>query len=189
MNYTGTLKSIQLNIETQRPILEFEINEKEITRLEELKGSKLNLVVNKDISKRSMNANNYFWKLLEELCDLLELNKIEEYKRRVKELGIFRVFKIEEQNVDTFRKIWEQQGIAWFVEILDTDRDVKIINAYYGSSSFNKKQMARLINDLVQDCIALGIPTKSEAEINSLLKELKWNLSYKNIHTAIYVAE
>ena len=71
--------------------------------------------------------------------------------------------------------MWVAQGIAWFCEIADTtyidDTEFKIINAYYGSSSFNSKQMSRLIDGVVQDCKAYEIETKSNAEIESLLKE------------------
>ena len=71
--------------------------------------------------------------------------------------------------------MWTAQGIAWFCEIADTEyienTEFKIINAYYGSSSFNSKQMARLIDGVIQDCKTYGIETKPQAEINSLLKE------------------
>lgn len=125
--------------------------------------------------KRSINANNYFWKLLQELCELQDLDAIEEYKKRVKELAIFRRFRIETKDVKTFEIMWQDKGIAWFCEIADTEYisnvEFKIINAYYGSSSFNSKQMSRLIDGVVQDCKAVGIETKCEAEICSLLKE------------------
>ena len=125
--------------------------------------------------KRSTNANNYFWKLLQELCEVQNLDTIEEYKKRVKELGIFRRFRIEPKDVKTFEIMWQDKGIAWFCEIADTEYignvEFKIIHAYYGSSSFNSKQMSRLIDNLVQDCQAIGIETKSRAEIDSLLKE------------------
>lgn len=125
--------------------------------------------------KRSTNANNYFWKLLQELCEVQNLDTIEEYKKRVKELGIFRRFRIEPKDVKTFEIMWQDKGIAWFCEIADTEYignvEFKIIHAYYGSSSFNSKQMSRLIDGVVQDCQAIGIETKSKAEINSLLKE------------------
>lgn len=124
--------------------------------------------------KRSTNANNYFWKLLQELCEVQNLDTIQEYKKRVKELGIFRRFRIEPKDVKTFEIMWQDKGIAWFCEIADTEYlgsvEFKIINAYYGSSSFNSKQMSRLIDNLVQDCQAVGIETKSKAEINSLLR-------------------
>jgi len=125
--------------------------------------------------KRSTNANNYFWRLLQELCEVQNLDTIQEYKKRVKELGIFRRFRIEPKDVKTFEIMWQDKGIAWFCEIADTEYlgsvEFKIINAYYGSSSFNSKQMSRLIDNLVQDCQAIGIETKSKTEIDALLKE------------------
>ncbi len=131
--------------------------------------------------KRSINANNYFWKLLQELCELQNLDTIEEYKKRVKELGIFRRFRIETRDVKTFKIMWQDKGIAWFCEIADTEYigniEFKIINAYYGSSSFNSKQMSRLIDGVVQDCQAVGIETKPKAEIDSLLRS--WNNEQK----------
>lgn len=131
--------------------------------------------------KRSINANNYFWKLLQELCELQNLDTIEEYKKRVKELGIFRRFRIETRDVKTFKIMWQDKGIAWFCEIADTEYigniEFKIINAYYGSSSFNSKQMSRLIDGVVQDCQAVGIETKPKTEIDSLLRS--WNNEQK----------
>ena len=51
------------------------------------------------------------------------------------------------------------------------------MNLYYGSSSFNTKQMSRLIDGVVQDCKACGIETKPQQEIDSLLKE--WEEEHK----------
>jgi hypothetical protein len=143
--------------------------------VEQLKNeNKLNIELKKYRKSRSLNANNYFWKILQELCELAEIDTIEEYKRRVKELGIFRRFRIENENIKTFEKMWTAQGIAWFCEIADTeyigDTEFKIINAYYGSSSFNSKQMSRLIDGVVQDCKPYGIETKTPEEIESLLR-------------------
>ena len=73
--------------------------------------------------------------------------------------------------------MWVSQGIAWFCELADTtyieNTEFKIINAYYGSSSYNSKQMSRLINDLVEDCKEVGIETKPKEEIDSLLRSWK----------------
>lgn len=136
METTGTLEEINIDYKTGKPKISFLINDKsKLPTIEELKGIKLKIIAKKDTKKRSLNANNYFWKLLQELCELAEIDTIEEYKRRVKELGIFRRFKIEKDNVNTFEKMWTAQGIAWFCEIADTEYignvEFKIINAYY----------------------------------------------------------
>ena len=176
LDTTGIITDLNIDFNTSKPKITIllDINDKEV--VEELKNDeKLNISLKKYRKHRSLNANAYFWKLLQELCELAEIDPIKDYKRRVKELGIFRRFKIEKENVKTFEKMWTAQGIAWFCEIADTtyieNTEFKIINAYYGSSSYNSKQMARLIDGVVQDCKEYGIETKPQAEIDSLLKE------------------
>lgn len=172
----GIINDISIDFNTRKPKISLLLDTNELSIVEELKNeNKLNIELKKYRNPRSLDANKYFWKLLQEVCDYKDIDTIEDYKRRVKELGIFKQFKIMTQDVKTFEKIWTDRGIAWFCEIVDTtyigDTEFKIINAYYGSSSYNSKQMSRLIDNLVQDCKAVGIETKPQAEIDSLLKQ------------------
>ena len=180
MQTTGTLEEINIDYKTGKPKISFLINDKDkLSDIEQLKGLKLKIEAKKYIKKKSKNANNYFWELLTEYSEEKEIDIIKEYKERVKRLGIFRRFRIEKDNISTFEKMWTEQGIAWFCDIADTEYigeiEFKIINAYYGSSSYNSKQMSRLINDLVEDCKEVRIETKTPAEIKSLLESWKKN--------------
>ena len=99
MQTTGTLEEINIDYKTGKPKISFLIDGRDkLSDIEQLKGLKLKIEAKKYIKKRTTNANNYFWKLLQELCELAEIDTVEEYKRRVKELGIFRRFKIETEN-------------------------------------------------------------------------------------------
>ena len=120
--------------------------------------------------KRSKNSNAYFWELLQKLCEELNLDVILEYKKRVKELGIFKQWEIDTKDVPTFIKLWEDRGIAWFTEIVEQIGNKTIINAYYGSSSYNSKQMAKLLSNLQQDCKAVGIQTLDDLEMEELIR-------------------
>ena len=121
--------------------------------------------------KRSKNANSYFWELLQKLCQEMNLDLITEYKKRVKELGICQTFELDTKNVPTFVHLWEDKGIAFFTEKVEEIGNKTIINAYYGSSSYNSKQMSRLIDNLVQDCKEVGIQTLDELEIERMLND------------------
>lgn len=176
LDTTGTITDIGIDYKTNKTKISLLLNTKALDIVEELKNeNKLNIELKKYRKHRSLDANSYFWKLLTELCELAEIDTVEEYKRRVKELGIFRQFKTEKDNIKTFEKMWTSQGMAWFCEVADTtyieNIEFKIINAYYGSSSYNSKQMSRLIDGVVQDCEIYGIETKPKEEIESLLKE------------------
>lgn len=120
--------------------------------------------------KRSKNANAYFWALLQELCEKENLDVIAEYRERVRDLGIFRQWELDSKNAATFIKVWEEKGIAWFCEIVEQIQDKVIINAYYGSSSYSSSQMSRLIENLKQDCVEVGIQVLSDEEIKELLR-------------------
>ena len=120
--------------------------------------------------KRSKNSNSYFWTLLQQLCFELNLDLIGEYRKRVKELGICQTFELDTKNLATFEYLWCSNGIGWFIEKVDYNENKTIINAYYGSSSYNSKQMSRLIDNLVQDCRLVGIQTLEDKEIEDLIR-------------------
>ena len=120
--------------------------------------------------KRSNNANSYFWKLLQQLCEEMNLEVIQEYRKRVKELGIFQTFELNTQNVPTFERLWSSNGIAYFTEKVQENGNKTIINAYYGSSSYNSKQFSRLLDNLVQDCRSVGIQTLEDLEIKEMIR-------------------
>ena len=130
--------------------------------------------------KRSKNSNSYFWELLQQLCLEMNLDVIQEYKKRVKELGIFKQWELDTINVPTFEKIWQDRGIAWFTEKVEEIGNKTIINAYYGSSSYNSKQMSKLIDNLVQDCKQIGIQTLDELELEELIKKDQYDFNSKN---------
>lgn len=130
--------------------------------------------------KRSKNSNSYFWELLQQLCLEMNLDVIQEYRKRVKELGIFKQWELDTINVPTFEKLWQDRGIAWFTEKVEEIGNKTIINAYYGSSSYNSKQMSKLIDNLVQDCKQIGIQTLDEIEIEELIKKDQYDINSKN---------
>ena len=73
-------------------------------------------------------------------------------------------------NLPTFEHLWNERGIAWFTEKVQENGNKTIINAYYGSSSYNSKQMSRLIDGLMQDCRSVGILTPEDLEIEELIR-------------------
>ena len=124
---------------------------------------------------RSLNANAYFWKLCNELADKLSNENLttseEIYRGYIKTLGIYKDAEVSENAADTLMKAWGMNGLGWISEKVDNAREgFVIIRLYYGSSVFNTKQMARLIDLVVQDCQAVGIETMTRQEL-SLLKE------------------
>lgn len=125
--------------------------------------------------KRSLDANAYFWRLLEELAESLGNTKEALYLRYVKDFGPFRDFSLSPDEAGTFRTAWSMLGTGWPTEQVDYSEDGErlIIRAYYGSSTYNTKQMARLIDSVVEDCKAVGIETLPPDKLSAMKEEWK----------------
>ena len=110
---------------------------------------------------------------MDKLADAIRSTKEEIYLQKVREIGIFRDFILEEAAVKTFRTVWERQGTGWPTEIVDYSRsgDRQVVRAYYGSSQYNTKQMSRLIDSIVQDCKDLGIETLPPEKLAAMKEE------------------
>lgn len=130
------------------------------------------VTIKKYRKKRSMDANNYLWVLLDKLADVLNRTKEEIYIDYIRKFGIFRDFEFTEDEAKTFKVVWENMGTGWPTEVVDFTQDGEkvVIRAYYGSSRYNTKQMSRLIDEVVEDCKELGIETLPPYKIAALME-------------------
>ena len=121
--------------------------------------------------KRSLDANAFTWCLLEKLQDKLHIPKEEIYRDLIKNIGSYEVVPIKNEAVDRFRQAWSKNGLGWITETTKSKlKGYTNVLAYYGTSIYNKSEMSRFIDLLVQECEQLDIEVKSQAEINSLLE-------------------
>lgn len=184
---TGKLAGVSFSYSAGKPLITLEINEKQsaLKMVDELKTvEKLSLKIGKYRAKRSLNANSYLWQLCTMIADKLSDDgvphtKEEIYRNAVKARGICREQgELPLDFAKTSRTAWEMLGTGWITEQVDFEPDGErvVVRYYYGSSTYNTKQMSRIIDWLVVECQQLGIETKPQAEIDSLLSSWKGGL-------------
>lgn len=117
--------------------------------------------------RRSLDANAFFWKICDEIAEKLLTTKDEVYIHYIKMVGVFRDFHLSHEEAETFRTAWGMLGTGWKTEIVDyqSNGNDLVIRAYYGSSTYNTKQMSRIIEAAVEDAKALGIETLTPDEM------------------------
>lgn len=126
--------------------------------------------------KRSLDSNAYAWTLLGKLQDKLHIAKEDIYKSLIKEIGSYEVIPVRDEAVERFRQAWSKNGLGWITETTKSKLEgFTNVIAYYGSSSYNSSEMSRLIELIVQECKQQGIETKTQQEIDSLLKN--WDMA------------
>lgn len=123
--------------------------------------------------KRSLDANAYSWVLINKIADALRLTPKEVYRQAIQDIaGNHEIIPIKTEAADKFKQVWESQGLGWpCVDIgrskIDGYRNMK---AYYGSSTYDTRQMSLLIDHLIQDCKALDIETLPPDKLALLLE-------------------
>lgn len=124
--------------------------------------------------KRSINANNYAWLLMEELAKALNISKDEVYEDMLSSYGTL----LRDSNGDLIiipRK--EELKSTATLHIKNMGRRMinnNLSNMYAvikGSSEYNSKEMSIFINGIKSECELQGIQTMTDEEIKSLIKE------------------
>ena len=120
--------------------------------------------------KRSLDANAYCWVLIDKLAEKLNVSKTEVYRREIKEIGgNSEIVCAPTKAVNKLCEGWKHSGLGWQVETLESKlKGCTNVVLYYGSSSYDTKQMSMLIDNIVQDCKALGIETMTPRELQAL---------------------
>ena len=125
-----------------------------------LYGQELEISIKKASKKRSRDANAFCWALCKDIADRMTLTKEEVYRKAIRDVGEYEPLPIKCEAVETFCERWSGKGVGWFAGIVDDSKlpGYKLVFAYYGSSTYDTATMSRLLDYLVQDATALGIP-------------------------------
>jgi len=154
------------------------VNEREtaLAMIDELKSlPALAIKIGKVRKKRSLDANAYAWVLIGKIAEKTNVTKQEVYEEAIRNVGgNYEVVCCKNDAVDTLCKIWHSRGSeygsGWITETMPSKiAGCTNVFLYYGSSVFDTEQMNRLITNLQQDAIQMGIEVRPQAEIDSLL--------------------
>jgi hypothetical protein len=104
------------------------------------------------------------------------LPKEEVYRSLIPDVGDnYEILPIRTDVVEKWTSNWESKGIGWVCEILSESNLPGYTNVitYYGSSTYDTKQMSRLIELIITECKLQGIETMTPQELSLLLEG--WN--------------
>ena len=123
--------------------------------------------------KRSRNANAYMWVLADKIAEKTQTTKEDVYREAIRRVGVFEdmsdIFKdvaVVDEAADWLVASWAKNGIGWFAEKYDSRlKDCTKVRLYVGSSTYDTKEMSRLIDEIVEEAKYLGIETATPDEI------------------------
>lgn len=167
MQLTGRIADVATDFVTGTPKITFAVNERAelLQGYDDLKGVELLAIEVKPYrKKRSLNANAYAWKLINDIADVLRTSKEAVYLKMLKRYGQSEVISVLSQiPIGHYVKYYEEAG-----ESTLNGKLFKHYRVYKGSSEFDTREMAVLIDGIVSEAKELGIHTATPDEIERM---------------------
>lgn len=114
--------------------------------------------------KRSLTQNAYFWVLVNEIANVTRQSKDDIHFQMLKEYGQNQVISVQSNiDISKFIKYFEEIGHGRV-----NGKDFTHYRVFEGSSEMDSREMAILLDGVVQEAEQLGIPTLTPAEIARL---------------------
>lgn len=165
---------ISLDGQVEYIITSKDLPKAEIDELTQLaaNGKELSVEIKPYRARRSLDANSYCWVLCQKLAEKLNCTKEDIYKEAIRKAGQFDFIAVTESAAEQFLKAWQSKGLGWYAEALESKIEgCKKIMVYYGSSVYDSKEMAHLIDYIVDECKAQGIEALPPEELNRMKNE------------------
>lgn len=142
--------------------------EQEVEELQQLigKGKELRVEIKQHRHRRSLDANAYLWVLLSKMAAVLHTTKDELYLQMLDRYGVFTHIVVKPNVVSRVKAEW--RTVRELGEITINGQTGVQLQCYFGSSTYDSKEMSVLIDGVVSECKELGIETIPPEELQSM---------------------
>jgi len=150
----------------QRITVEIDADFKE--EFDRLKAHDVSIEIKKYRKKRSLDANAYAWALIDKIAAELSITKEEVYRNAIKNIGgVSEIVCVRDNAVEKLCEGWAKHGLGWQTEVIESKLPgCKNVILYFGSSTYDTKQMSLLIDHLIQDAKALSIEVETLEQLS-----------------------
>jgi hypothetical protein len=174
MECTGKIQNVSKDWLTGQFQITFTVNEPSaINEIDKIKDcDKLSIRAVKHRERRSLDANAYMWVLLQKIAQVLHQDKWNIYLEMLGRYGVFTHIIVKPNVADKVKEEWRTVKELGEVNVNGTTGIQ--LQCYFGSSTYNTKEMSVLIDGVVSEARELGIETLPVEELQRL-KEMWGN--------------
>lgn len=174
MECVGKFKSIAKDWMSGKWEITFETNENITGSIDKIKDKLLRLTAKQYREKRSLDSNAYAWVLMQKIAEAIQSDKWSVYLMMLERYSrAFTHIIVKPDIVDRVKAEW--RTVRELGEITVNGMTGIQLQCYFGSSTFDTKEMSVFIDGLVDECRQLGIETLPPEEIERMKRE--WGVS------------
>jgi hypothetical protein len=170
MECTGKLKSVSKNWISRKWEVTFEINEDITASIDKIRDKMLNLTAKIHREKRSLDANAYAWVLMQKIAEAIHTDKWSVYLMMLERYSpVFTHIIVRPEAVERVKGEWRTVKVLGPIQV-NGSTGIQL-QCYFGSSTFDSKEMASFIDGIVSECKEMGIETLPPDEIERMRRE------------------
>lgn len=177
MECTGKITNISRDWQTNKLNITFSLNERVEGEIDKIKDyDKLSIKAVKFRKKRSLDANAYMWVLLSKIAEEIHSDKDEVYLEMLSRYGVFTHIIVKPSVVDKVKTEW--RTVRELGEINVNGTSGIQLQCYFGSSTYDTREMSVLVDGVVREAKELGIETATPEELERMKRE--WGIEVNN---------
>lgn len=169
MEFKGRVVDIARDWKTGRFRITFEAQEDISKQVETVTDKLLTITTKLFRNKRSRDANAYSWVLMQKIAEDQHLDKWSVYLDMLGQYGVFTHIIVRPSVVD--RVIAEWRTVKNLGEVTVSGQTGIQLQCYFGSSTYDTKEMSVFIEGIVSECHDLGIDTATPEELERMKRE------------------
>lgn len=174
MDFKGKIKDVSKDWISNRWKLTFELDDSTVAGLDKLIDKLLTITIKQHRNRRSLDANAYAWVLMQKIAEAVNSDKDSVYLKLLARYGVFTHIIVKQNVVD--RVIAEWRTVVNLGEVTVNGQTGIQLQCYFGSSTYDTKEMAAFIDGLIQECRELDIETATPDEIARMKRE--WGVEF-----------
>jgi len=173
MEINGKLNGVSQDMVTGNMLVTFATSQKIASNtIEEIKDIELSIKAVKKRKKRSLDANAYAWVLMQKMAEKLKTDRWSIYLEMLQRYSrAFTFIVVKTEAMERVKDMW--RTVIDMGEVNVNGSKAHQLQVFYGSSTFNSKEMSVFIDGIVTECKDLNIETMTPYELQEL-KSL-WN--------------
>ena len=136
--------------------------------MEKYQGMDLDISFGKHRNKRSLDANACLWACIGQIAEKLRTDTWSVYLYMLERYGKYTHVSIRPEAVEDLRKQWREIKVVGD-SVVDGEVMAHVL-CYFGSSTYDSKEFARLLDGVISDMEDLGLETPLRADIREMLE-------------------
>ena len=169
---TGRLRDLTMNADGTQNVTVTVSGDFRAT-FDELRDKLLDVELKQHREKRTRDQNAYMWVLADRISAVANVDKVDVYREAIRSIGgVSETICVRNKAVDPIRESWQARGLGWITDTIPSKIEgCTNVILYFGSSTYNTKQLSAVIDHLIQDAKSLGIETDTPEKLAQLQAE------------------